>query len=152
MPIGRPSKYSEEYVKKAQAYLDCLPEDEVVHSIEGLAVYLGIHRDTIYDWCSQEDKQLFSDIVNKMSMQQGKSLINNTLNRKFEPRTANMLLGKHGYTTKVETDITTKGESINNTSAIEDITNKLNEIYKGTSFTSNGESTNSLDSKTSDKE
>lgn len=112
MPAGRPTKYTEEIIEKARAYLDFLPEDEVIHSVEGLADFLEISRETIYDWCSQEDKEAFSDIVNKILIRQGKSLINNTLNRKFEARTANMMLGKHGYTTKTETDITSGGQPI----------------------------------------
>lgn len=110
MKIGRPTKYTEELIRKAQAYLEVLPEDEVVHSIEGLADFLGISRETIYDWSCQEDKAIFSDIVNSILIKQGKSLINNTLSRKFEPRTANMMLGKHGYTVKTESDISAKVE------------------------------------------
>ena len=103
--IGRPSIYSEEILNKANQYFESLPIDEVVHSIEGLADYLEIHRDTIYDWCSQESKKDFSDIVNRILMRQGKTLINKTLKKEFEPRTSGMMLGKHGYTTKTETDI-----------------------------------------------
>jgi hypothetical protein len=108
--IGRPTKYNESILEKAKAYLDALPEDEVIHSIEGLADFLDIDRSTIYDWASQDDKEDFSYIVNKLLIKQGKSLINNTLNKKFEPRTANMILGKHGYTIKTESDVTSKVE------------------------------------------
>ncbi len=110
---GRPTIYSEEILNKAKQYFEVLPVDEVVHSIEGLADYLEIHRDTIYDWISQESKKDFSDIVNRILMRQGKTLINKTLKKEFEPRTSGMMLGKHGYTTKTETDITTGGEKIN---------------------------------------
>lgn len=109
---GRPSIYSEEILNKANQYFESLPIDEVVHSIEGLADYLEIHRDTIYDWCSQESKQDFSYIVNRILMRQGKTLINKTLKKEFEPRTSGMMLSKHGYATKTETDLTTNGKDL----------------------------------------
>jgi hypothetical protein len=110
--MARPTIYSEEILEKAREYLEVLPEDEVIHSVEGLSDFLGVHRDTIYDWCSQDDKEEFSYIVNRMMMRQGKNLINGSLTRKLEPRTSGMMLGKHGYTTKTETDITTGGDKI----------------------------------------
>lgn len=108
--MGRPTIYSQKMLDKAKKYFECLPDDEVVHSIEGLADYLEIHRDTIYDWCSQDSKEEFSYIVNRILMRQGKTLINKTLKKEFEPRTSGMMLGKHGYTTKTESETTIKIE------------------------------------------
>lgn len=112
--VGRPTKYSEEMLEKAKAYLEYLPEDEVLHSIEGLADFLDISRETVYDWASQEDKQDFSYIVSKILIRQGKTLINKTLKREFAEKTANMMLSKHGYVTTTEnkTDITSGGDKI----------------------------------------
>ena len=58
--MGRPTDYNDAVLKSTKYYLDNLPEDEVIHSIEGLADYLDITRATIYDWASQEDKKEFS--------------------------------------------------------------------------------------------
>lgn len=110
--VGRPSDYSEEMLIKARNYLDNLPTDEVVHSIEGLADYLGITRGTIYDWASQEEKKEFSHIVEEVRQRQGKTLINKGLKNEFNSKIAGMMLSKHGYAEKTEQDITSGGKTI----------------------------------------
>lgn len=130
MAGGRPTEYSQDILDKAQEYLENLPETEKVHSLEGLAEYLGITRPTIYDWESQEDKKGFSYIVNRIRQVQAKTLINNGLDNKFNPSITKLMLTKHGYTDKQEVDVTTQGEKINNTDEIKELTQKLNEVYK----------------------
>ena len=78
---GRPTVYSKELVDKAQEYLDNLPEDEVIHSIEGLSLYIGLARSVIYEWLKRDDREDFKDIVNKILAKQGKTLINKGLER-----------------------------------------------------------------------
>lgn len=99
---GRPTSYSQAILDLAREYLDSLPEDEVVHSIEGLADYIQIARSTIYEWISQEDKKEFSDIVANVLEKQGKTLINNGLNNKFSSSITKVLLTKHGYREGIE--------------------------------------------------
>lgn len=124
MPGGRPTEYNEKILERAREYLTSLPEDEFVHSIEGLALYLDITRPTIYDWKSQEDKKEFSYIVDKILANQGKTLINNGITKKFDSSITKLMLTKHGYRDSIETDITSKGEKITG-----DIT-RANEIAK----------------------
>ena len=96
--VGRPTSYSEEILVKAREYLNNpLPEDEVIHSIEGLALYINIRRSTIYDWISQEDKKEFSDIVNAVLEKQGRKLINKGLDGTFNSSISKVILTKHGY-------------------------------------------------------
>ncbi len=111
--MARPTLYSEQIIIKAEEYLKTLPEDEIVHSIEGLAEYLGITRPTIYDWESQVDKPEFSYIVEQVRQKQSKTLVNKGLKGDFNSSIAKVMMSKHGYHDKTETDITTKGESIN---------------------------------------
>lgn len=95
---GRPTSYTKEVLEKARQYRDNpLPQDEVIHSIEGLADYINIARSTIYDWCSQDDKKEFSDIVENILEKQGKSLINNGLIGKFSAPITKVILTKHNY-------------------------------------------------------
>jgi hypothetical protein len=110
--MARPTDYSKEILDKAKVYLEVLPEDEVVHSIEGLSLYVGIARSTIYEWVSQKDKKEFSDIVSNILAKQGKTLINQSLNNKFNASISKMMLSKHGYVEKQETDHTTNGKDI----------------------------------------
>ena len=63
MGAGRPSLYSPELLEKAREYVDNPPQadrtesgtfkdGEVLHSVVGLALHLGISRETVYDWSS----------------------------------------------------------------------------------------------------
>lgn len=106
--VGRPSEYCDEILDKAREYLDNLPEDEVVHSKEGLALYIGISRDTIYEWCKsrKEDGTLkypeFSYIVEQVFSKQGKTLVNKGLENKFNSSITKVMLTKHEYREGIE--------------------------------------------------
>jgi hypothetical protein len=102
MPAGRPTEYNSEIIKKAKDYLNNLPEGEVVHSIEGLGLYLGIDRSTIYDWESQEEKKEFSYIVESIRQKQAQTLINKGLENKFNSSITKVMLTKHGYREGIE--------------------------------------------------
>lgn len=102
MKLGRPTSYSQAILDLARMYLDNLPEDEVVHSIEGLADYIKIARSTIYEWISQEDKKDFSDIVELILSKQGKTLVNKGLDNKFSSAITKVMLSKHGYREGIE--------------------------------------------------
>ena len=115
---GRPTKYSEEILDKAVEYValffegGIIPEDEVMPSIEGLALYLEISRPTIYDWAAQDDKEEFSYIVEKLRAKQGLILLTGVLTKKLDSSMGKAILSKHGYSEKTEQDITSKGEAI----------------------------------------
>lgn len=102
MRTGRPTEYSQAILDLANMYLDNLPEDEKLHSIEGLADYIDIARSTIYEWISQEDKKEFSDIVEKILNKQGKTLINKGIIGEFTPAITKVMLSKHGYREGIE--------------------------------------------------
>ena len=102
MRTGRPTEYSQAILDLANMYLDNLPEDEKLHSIEGLADYINIARSTIYEWISQEEKKDFSDIVEKILNKQGKTLINKGIVGEFTPAITKVMLSKHGYREGIE--------------------------------------------------
>ena len=117
---GRPTKYTKEIIKKAEKYLsECIDTTEQVitgesekftsykeklkvnlPTIEGLAVYLEVHRDTLYEWEKEHDD--FSDIIERLRGSQIKSLVNNGLSGDYNPTIAKVLLSKHGYSEKQE--------------------------------------------------
>lgn len=129
--MARPTIFTEEYVKKAKEYLTlCVDDIEEYHktrgeksdgyerlvrvklpTIEGLAVYLDINKDTIYEWCKVNEE--FSDVIDQLRGIQADRLINNGLSGDYNPNIAKVLLTKHGYADKQETDITTGGDKIN---------------------------------------
>ncbi len=108
MPAGRPLEYNLTYVKKAKEYLDSC--DKELPSIEGLAVFLEVHRSTIYDWKTKYNE--FSDILEKILAEQAKRLMNNGLTGKWSATISKLILTKHGYSDKSETDLTSGGKPL----------------------------------------
>jgi FMN phosphatase YigB (HAD superfamily) len=120
MAAGRPIEYSEERATKAKEYIDSC-EDEVTQvvtgesdkftsykekikvkmpSIEGLAYYLKIHKDTIYEW--EKIYPEFSDVINVLRYKQAERLINMGLSGDYNAHIAKALLAKHGYIDRTE--------------------------------------------------
>lgn len=95
--MARPTDYTPEILEKAREYLDNLPEDEAVHSIEGLADYIDMHRSTMYAWETEEGKEEFSDILEQVRRKQAKALVTGGLNQTFQPTITKVMLTKHGY-------------------------------------------------------
>lgn len=127
MPAGRPTKLTPELLEKAKTYLStCI--DHVVENdkgtvsyvnvelptVVGLALYLGINKDTVTEYCKgNEELNLdFSVLVKEIIQEQEKRLINKGLGGLYNPKIVGLVAAKHGYAEKTETDITTKGESI----------------------------------------
>lgn len=94
---GRPTKYNNEILVLANKYLQKLPSDEVIHTIAGLADYLMVGRARIYEWCKDEDKAKFRDIVDEIMSKQEKTLVSKGLNKMFDSPITKLMMGKHGY-------------------------------------------------------
>lgn len=133
MPAGRPTDYSDDIIQKTKDYIElCRDEWEVYErpdikdgdvidtqdvrkkvklpSVEGLAVYLDVSRDTLYEWARVHTE--FSYTLEKVKALQAETLINKGLSGDYNSTIAKLILTKHGYTDKQETDITTGGEKI----------------------------------------
>lgn len=127
MPAGRPTDYNDEIIIKSKQYLD-LAKDEVkqvvsgesdkftaykeklivnLPTIEGLAVHLEVSRDTMYEW--EKVHPEFSYILNVLRGLQSRELINKGLSGDYNPIIAKLLLMKHGYAEKTESDNNFKG-------------------------------------------
>jgi hypothetical protein len=77
---------------------------------EGLALYLSVSRDTLYEWAKKHPE--FSDILERVNQIQADRVIDEALAGNYNSLIAKLLLGKHGYHEKTDTDITSKGESL----------------------------------------
>lgn len=82
--------------------------DVKLPSIEGLANYLDISKDTVYEW--EEAHKEFSDVVKKVRSKQAEMLINNGISGTFSSPITKVMLSKHDYreATEVEEQVTHK--------------------------------------------
>ena len=121
--FGRPTKYTEQAVVIAKSYLESCKDTEEqviagqgenfvnyrtklnvnIPTIEGLALELDVHKDTIYEW--EKIHQDFSDVVTRIRNTQAVRLVNMGLSGQYNHTVAKVLLSKHGYSEKHEQDI-----------------------------------------------
>jgi hypothetical protein len=109
---GRPTKLDDNARGCAYKYAggDWQMDGDVVPSVEGLAIYLGVSRSTVKLWASQDDE--FSATVEGIKSIQARKLINLGLSGEFNSAITKLLLNNHGYTEKVETQNTHSFESL----------------------------------------
>ena len=127
---GRPTKYSKEILRRARQYIGQCKDgwkkvligvnkrthkkiyqyEESVNlpKAEGLAMYLEVSRDTLYEWAKQHKE--FSDILELLNQTQADRVINKALNGEYNSLIAKLLLGKHGY--KEESKQTIESEDL----------------------------------------
>jgi hypothetical protein len=105
--VSRPTKYSEDILDKTRKYIesDYKLNDGEVPTLEGLAIYLELHRDTIHDWSKHEDKKEFSDTLDGLKAKQAQMVISNGLRGDYNATIAKLLLHNHGYNDKVDNNI-----------------------------------------------
>lgn len=81
-----------------------------IPSIAGLAKFLGVSRETIYNW-EKENTEYF-DTLSILRVEQETALITGGVSGQYNPNIVTLIMKKeHGYTEKI--DLTTQGESIN---------------------------------------
>lgn len=107
MPAGRPTDYTPELVEKAWAYANggWAEVGDPVPSVAGLACEIGIRRETCHVWAKDENKE-FSNILKKIAETQERQLLRGGLSSAFNASITKMMMTKHGYSDKVETDHT----------------------------------------------
>ena len=106
MPAGRPSKYTARVQKKAEDYLENYGDyGDVMPMLCGLALAIGVHKDTIQDWSKDENKPEFSVLVGKVMQKQESVLFNESLKGEFNASITKLALTKHGYVDKADQTI-----------------------------------------------
>lgn len=117
--MARPTDYGPHILELFQEYLDeCVDDLENkkvnIPTVHGLAIKLKLSRETIYAWCKDPEKKIFSDMFNILKEEQGKRLVNNGLAGTYSNPIAKLLLSsKHGYVEKTATaNIEVNSESL----------------------------------------
>lgn len=162
MPAGRPTDYSKETIEKTRQYIDSCEDIEEqqltglslkgtelyknklkvnIPTIEGLAFYLKVHKDTIYEWRKVYSE--FSDLIGELLAKQARELISKGLSGDYNPTIAKVLLTKHGYREGIE-QTGSDGKDLIPTASVKEITEKINEIYRGGSESGDGAEASSM--------
>ena len=125
--VGRPSLLNEELLEKAKEYLHggYKEIDNVVPSTAGLCCYLGLGKTTVYRWAEDTPENRlnplcaeFRDTLEGIQLMQESMLISGGLSQQFSGTITKLMLANHGYSDKVQTDVTSNGESVNKPSII----------------------------------
>ena len=103
--MARPTKYSQEIVSKALHYLDHYEEEgHKIPSQAGLALVLGLSRQTLNTWSKDEDKKEFLDILERIHQKQECVLLDGGLDGTFNSAITKLVLSKHGYHDRPQQD------------------------------------------------
>ena len=107
MPGGRPTKYCDEIIEKARDYVDNYESYSHAFPSEiGLSEALGVHKSTIQDWKTHKDKEEFSAILDQINTRQQMIAWDKGLRGEYNANLVKLLLGKHGYSDKVDQNTT----------------------------------------------
>ena len=119
--IGRPSLLDEEMLERAKDYMlgGFKDIENIVPSAAGLACYLGVSKKTIFNWAdvSEDDENnplgvKFLHTFNAIQTKQEMMLINGGLSQSFSGTITKLMLANHGYSDKVQTDLTSSDGSM----------------------------------------
>lgn len=93
--VGRPTKYNEQVLIKAQSYVLRCENEQQMPFIEELALELGVNEDTVVEWAKIHDE--FSAAVKRLKMLQKLYLKKGALEKKLHPSlTIFLLKANHG--------------------------------------------------------
>lgn len=96
------SKYTEEFVNAAKAYVNNYADHgHAFPSVTGLTRLLGISRSTIYYWAEDDTKEM-QEILDQINAEQELVAWNKGLKGEYNANLVKLLLGKHGYSDKVD--------------------------------------------------
>src|SRR6056300_1076267 len=90
--MGRPTKLTEEIIKKAENYIagDWMTLGHVMPSAVGLAKVIGVSKKTIYNWADNNDD--FLHILAELNTEQEFTLLNKGLSGEFNTAITKLLL------------------------------------------------------------
>lgn len=105
MPAGRPTKYNELTLEVAENYLQNYESHgDPFPSHIGLALALGIRNSTLYEWGKDPKKPEFSEMLERVLQKQHQLLVSKGITGEFNSNIAKLVLGKHGYKDRSESD------------------------------------------------
>ena len=115
MAGGRPTAWSEELEVKAWEYVDggWIEAGHAVPMVVGLCSFIERSSSVVYQWEKDENKQ-FMDILKAIKEKQCLELFNKSLTGDYNATMSKLMLTKHGYSDKLDSDVTSGGKPIKN--------------------------------------
>ena len=108
---GRPSILTPELKARAAEYVERFAENgDVIPSAAGLAVWLKISKASVYNFGAQDDQ--FLDTLNAIQAKQEAIALNNGLLGEFNAMITKLVLANHGYSDRVQQDVTSSDGSM----------------------------------------
>jgi hypothetical protein len=111
---GRPTKYTPEVIVEINKYLqEAVPQNMKIPTVEGIALRLGINRDTLYEWAKQHKD--FSDTLEGVKMRQKEMLTEIGIfgGKEINATIVSLLLKvNHDMIEKTALDVTSGGKPI----------------------------------------
>lgn len=106
MPAGRPTEYTQEIVDLAKDYLETYSSKygHAIPSVVGLCKVVNRARSTLYEWAKDKDNE-FSDILACINELQELVSLNGGIKGELNPQIVKLVLGKHGYHDKQDTNV-----------------------------------------------
>lgn len=108
--MARPTKLTDELLESAEDYLSNYTTQ--IPSVAGLALHLGVSRETIYAWDNDNISDKFSDILSRVRSLQETKLVDKGLTGEFNSTITKLMLTKHGYSDRTEQEIKVRGKII----------------------------------------
>jgi len=111
---GRPTKYTPTAIAEINEYLaEAVPENMQIPTVEGIALRLGISRDTLYQWAKVHKE--FSYTIEKLKMMQKEALVRTGIfgGKEVNATIIGLLLKvNHDMVETTHTDITSGGKPL----------------------------------------
>lgn len=108
---GRPTKFDKKYINASDYLRTCGREQTKLPTIEGYALYIGVHRDTLYEWAKIHKG--FPDTLREIEQLQKEQLINDGIyGGKEVNATIVKLLLQNNHGMKERTDQTTNDKDL----------------------------------------
>lgn len=112
-PVGRPTKYNDELQEQADDYLFNWSDRDAVPSRVGLCCYLGISKQTSFEW-EKLYPQFLATLAAVETLQEH-TAVNKGITGEFNSTIVKLVLANHGYSDKQAVDHTTAGQPMQST-------------------------------------
>jgi hypothetical protein len=104
--MGMHPKYTpEELLDKSVEYEEgWKSKGEIIPTLAGLAVHLKVSKECVSRWRKKEKYEKFDQLCARVQSEQELMLISGGLSKTYDASLSKLLLHKHGYSDRIETD------------------------------------------------